>query len=659
MNNLFWKNNIGKDSKYSTHPFISFSKLFEEQQKRVVFFEEGKKGRRIYDLRSNSKIGDSDFQNYSTNFSNHKSVFPFSLLQKKLQLLGFVFLLSLFFSNKTVAQVLPPDFLCVRSDTLIWNIPTNPCGSFNAYEIYFSDMPNGPFNLLATVTNPGQNIYHHPNPTGNTWYYYMQSDFNCVGEPILQSDTLDNQQPEIAIINKASANGNSIELEWTASPSPETSGYIVFRNTSLGTIPLDTIYNGTTYVDNNASPNTQPETYFILALDECGNTSIFNTPHTTVFLTQTVAGCDQEINLSWNRYEGWTNGIGSQEVWFSLDGNMPTLIATLSATDSTYTFENATDLQDHCFYIRSIEAGTGIDALSNEICLVPDLVNAMRDLILRNVNVLPDNSVELTWSWNSNAEIQSVEILNSNANGGYSILDSSPAPMPLGNASSFIDVVSDPVSGKVFYQIQTTDDCDTLVFSNYGSTIHLTGSPQPGSSNFLTWTDFDIENAMVTDYDIYRIVDGSISFVKNVPAGTTTFSDPVDGSNESESNVCYYVVANAEVMLPNGGIEMIESTSNIACIEQLTSIIAPNAFAPQGRNQIFKPFVIFGETVDYQLTIYNRWGELLFETKDIDQGWNGKYKGKIQPMGAYVFHVRIIQQSGREIEEHGVFTLLR
>ena len=133
----------------------------------------------------------------------------------------------------------------------------------------------------------------------------------------------------------------------------------------------------------------------------------------------------------------------------------------------------------------------------------------------------------------------------------------------------------------------------------------------------------------------------------NVAIGTTTFSDAVDAGNESESNVCYYVVANAEVILPDGGIEMIESTSNIACIEQLTSIIAPNAFAPQGRNQIFKPFVIFGETVDYQLTIYNRWGELLFETKDINQGWNGKYKGKIQPMGAYVFRVKIIQQSGR------------
>jgi len=59
----------------------------------------------------------------------------------------------------------------------------------------------------------------------------LQSDFNCPGEMVLQSDTLDNEQPEVAIITRATINGNSIELEWQASPSPEVSTYIIFRNT--------------------------------------------------------------------------------------------------------------------------------------------------------------------------------------------------------------------------------------------------------------------------------------------------------------------------------------------------------------------------------------------------------------------------------------------
>ena len=170
----------------------------------------------------------------------------------------------LFFSSKTTAQVFPPDFLCVRSDTLFWDIPTNSCGTFNNYEVFFSANPNGPFNLLGTVPNQGQNFFHHPNPTVDTWYYYLQSDFNCPGEVVLQSDTLDNLQPEVAILTSASVNGNSIELEWQASPSPEVSAYIIFRSTSMGTVALDTIYGGVTnFIDNSAFPNDQSETYFI------------------------------------------------------------------------------------------------------------------------------------------------------------------------------------------------------------------------------------------------------------------------------------------------------------------------------------------------------------------------------------------------------------
>lgn len=578
----------------------------------------------------------------------------------KLMLKVSTLVVILFFSNKTTAQVFPPDFLCVRSDTLFWDIPTNSCGTFSNYEVFFSASPTGSFNLLGTVSNQGQNFFHHPNPAADTWYYYLQSDFNCPGQMVLQSDTLDNLQPEVAILTSASVNGNTIELEWQASPSPEVSAYIIFRSTSMGTIALDTIYGGiTNFIDNTALPNDQPETYFILAIDECGNTSIFNDPHSTVFLTQSVIGCEQKIVLDWNLYQGWTNGIGSQEVWVEIDGGGAFLEATISGTDTSYVFENASDSEEYCFFIKSIENGTGVEALSNEICLTPDLVEPMRDLVLRNVNVLPDNSVELTWNWISIAEIQSFELLQSSDNNTFTILNSSPAPVPLGNGSEFIDLVSDPTTGKVYYKIQTTDDCDILAESNYGSTIHLVGNPQAGLSNFLTWTPFDIENAEVVDYSIFRIVNGSATFVDVVPAGTTSFSDAVDPSDQAESNVCYFVVANANVTLPNGAILPIESSSNTTCVEQLSSIIAPNAFAPQGRNQIFKPFVIFGETVDYQFTVFNRWGELLFETKDIDQGWNGKYKGVIQPMGAYVFQVKITQASGRVVEEGGVFMLLR
>ena len=583
----------------------------------------------------------------------------FNIHYSKRILFSLAFVFCLLFSNKTTAQILPPDLLCVQSDTLFWGLPNNPCGSFNNYSIYISSDINGPFNLLTTITNQAQTFYADPNPSGVTWYYYMESDFNCPGELVLQSDTLDNRSPEPVIITSASVNGNNVEINWLPSVSPETSGYIIFRNTPTGTEIVDTVLNAISYIDATASPASQPETYFVIAMDACGNTSIFDAPHTSIFATEIVEGCNQTITLNWNLYENWANGIESHEIWLGLNGNLPIQVGTASATDTSFVFENANDSDDYCFFIKAVAAVSGFSANSNEICLTPDLTQPMRNITLKNVSVLPDNSVELTWDWDDDAEIASVEILQNIENGNFSVLNSSSVMLPLNGSSNANDAINNPTQGKLFYKIQTTDLCDTLANSNYGSTIHLTGQAQSNLINGISWTDFDIEGASVSSYDIYRVVGNDVSFLENVPSTITQYEDLVDPSEEEESNVCYFVEANASVELPDGSSELIKSRSNLTCVEQLTSIVSPNAFAPNGRNQIFKPTIIFGETVDFNMKIFNRWGELVFESNDQDLGWNGKYKGRLLPMDSYVFVIRVTQVSGRMVEDKGSLVLIR
>ncbi|MVT08157.1 gliding motility-associated C-terminal domain-containing protein [Chitinophaga tropicalis] len=64
----------------------------------------------------------------------------------------------------------------------------------------------------------------------------------------------------------------------------------------------------------------------------------------------------------------------------------------------------------------------------------------------------------------------------------------------------------------------------------------------------------------------------------------------------------------------------------------------PNAFTPNndGHNDNFKP-IVDGPMYDYDLRIYNRWGELIFLSKDAQKGWDGKYKGKLVEVGTYVW----------------------
>ncbi|MGF6848454.1 gliding motility-associated-like protein [Chitinophaga sp. W3I9] len=64
----------------------------------------------------------------------------------------------------------------------------------------------------------------------------------------------------------------------------------------------------------------------------------------------------------------------------------------------------------------------------------------------------------------------------------------------------------------------------------------------------------------------------------------------------------------------------------------------PNAFSPNGdgRNDVFRP-VVRGQMFDYELRIFNRWGELIFMSSDNHKGWDGRYKGVPVDVGTYVW----------------------
>jgi gliding motility-associated-like protein len=91
----------------------------------------------------------------------------------------------------------------------------------------------------------------------------------------------------------------------------------------------------------------------------------------------------------------------------------------------------------------------------------------------------------------------------------------------------------------------------------------------------------------------------------------------------------------------------------------------PNAFSPNqdGFNDFFG---IYGAAViDFQLIIYNRWGQLLYETNDLGilnnpgAGWDGTYQGEDQEMGSYAYFLRATGGSGVEIVKKGSITLVR
>ncbi|HPH91855.1 MAG TPA: gliding motility-associated C-terminal domain-containing protein [Ferruginibacter sp.] len=85
----------------------------------------------------------------------------------------------------------------------------------------------------------------------------------------------------------------------------------------------------------------------------------------------------------------------------------------------------------------------------------------------------------------------------------------------------------------------------------------------------------------------------------------------------------------------------------------------PNAFSPNGDgiNDIFKPINV-GSNIEY-FRVFNRYGEIVFQTSRFRDGWNGFFKGKEQPAGAYVWVYKGKDSRGREIIEKGTVMLVR
>lgn len=94
-------------------------------------------------------------------------------------------------------------------------------------------------------------------------------------------------------------------------------------------------------------------------------------------------------------------------------------------------------------------------------------------------------------------------------------------------------------------------------------------------------------------------------------------------------------------------------------ISDYALVDVPTAFSPNGdgKNDIY---YARGQGIDQlELKIYNRWGQLLFTTTDLNIGWDGTFKGKNQAMDAYVFVLNATLNSGEQVYKKGNFTLIR
>jgi len=194
-----------------------------------------------------------------------------------------------------------------------------------------------------------------------------------------------------------------------------------------------------------------------------------------------------------------------------------------------------------------------------------------------------------------------------------------------------------------------------LYSGNY--TVSLTAISAEGCSSTLTFPDYiSIHPNPKADFTVtsYLVNEHDVVFFNNISiGGNSWFWDFGDTYNNSYSDL-----ENPSYIYENTGIYDVwlyvenqwgcrDSISKQITVQRESSFYIPNAFSPNadGINDYFGPFADFIRNEDYEMHIYNRFGELLFYTNNMNIQWDGSYYKKgtrnIVPVGTYIYTIQI------------------
>lgn len=138
----------------------------------------------------------------------------------------------------------------------------------------------------------------------------------------------------------------------------------------------------------------------------------------------------------------------------------------------------------------------------------------------------------------------------------------------------------------------------------------------------------------------------------NPSSGSTGTTEVVSGLNPQQ-NVSISVIA-------LGGNSCQASTAGTGKATTYDDgVFIPNSFTPNGdgRNDVFK--IYSNQATGMDMKIFNQWGQLVYSTGNLGDGWDGMYKGQMQPSGVYIYAVRVKLMDGSEIVRKGSINLLR
>ncbi len=200
---------------------------------------------------------------------------------------------------------------------------------------------------------------------------------------------------------------------------------------------------------------------------------------------------------------------------------------------------------------------------------------------------------------------------------------------------------------------QTSTTCGAAS-NNYTSAglydVTLTITDANGCSNAVTYTDYmNIQELPDADFNFEPFapttLDPTVNFINNSFGETSVFwtFENTGTSDEENPTISFPREAGTydvtlEAFASNGCTQSISKT---VTVYEEPKIYAPNVFTPDGDtyNEVFLPYLAGNDVYNYHLTIFNKWGEIMFESYDQTKGWDGTYGGVLVQNGTYIWQI--------------------
>ena len=443
----------------------------------------------------------------------------------------------------------------------------------------------------------------------------------------IQSATIN----EIRVLNSDLINGG-ISVNYSLEPN---NNYLIeIRNqTEAGFTVIDTINritNPTSYILSNL--NTEDNYYCIsvTAFDPCdGETRQSNIGCSVLLETSAL---NQQNQLTWQ-----TASTDFFNYRINKDGAQ---ITQINSQMQTQYLDNQVNCGMRYSYQVVMREGNGFVSIS-DTSQATAISTDVPDPIMNISASVDDKSIILTWAAPLNY-LPAGYIVSKSINGTvYEVVDT---VYEIG----FTDHDLFTQSTRYYYKISYYDACGNLSSQGITASAVLLVAYD---ANTITWSTYEGWVNGVREYIVDKY-DENGQLIESVSMGLSTIFQEDPATNPYQ-NVLYRI----RVIPDDFSLET--AVSNFLEVIYPSNVAFPNAFSPNGDgiNDIFtfKGRFIISST----MKIYNRWGELIFQTTDPDRGWDGTINGKAAPPGTYIHQTELTDEMGITFIKSGEIVLIR